>query len=211
MGTAYYDPRSVSLRLDRTICMYKGEPLYVELGAHHDPSLSTRIGPDYWHILWGTRLKGGTKWIKDIDYRSPDFDYRALPLGYINHCGGAYYLARSPARQQKQGLCRSSTIFVGEQPQVGTWWASKDLHDCIMGIYPSLDKALKDLEEYKAMKVAVSRNVAIAWNGGGVYTLHHKGRQVGFKEKFTWRMYETRERKALVSCINEEMPEIVCV
>lgn len=218
MGTAYYDPRSVSLRLDKTICIYKGEPVFVEVD--NPPERRQRVDPetgnlialppdasDAFHILKMYKLDGRLSKPTKVDYREPEFDYRAFPLGYINFMGSAFYLRRVPSRVQKQGLDKH---FVASEPvglQGSNWFFSKDMKDCILGIYPSVAEAMQSIDLGKAESVGVRRNFAISFSSGGAHRLNFKGREIAYMSDGEFILIHRKERDAMSRIIRAEFKE----
>ncbi len=203
MGDAYWDAHSVEMRLDETICLYQGKPVYVQVDRD-------RLGDG--HTLKAYKLDGRMRNPTRVDYRTEDFDYRAFPLGYMNSDRNAYYLTRVPARQQKQGLERRQLRGIPELPHMEGWFYGRDMEDCILGRYPSVPEALEKLDTYAVESIAVSRNVAIRMRSTGGTKLLYKGRTIGHrKADGSFALIESKETKALRGVIQEELGDALCL
>lgn len=204
MGTAYFDPASVHRRLHQTICMYKGEPVFVECLYRED-----RIPEgEEWHKVRISTLPLGESRSRTVDYRSTDFDYRAIPLGYMNAEGGAYYLTRIPGdrNHQKQGLCKYQ-IHSYPTVQAFNFFASSWLRDCILGVYPTYVEALEELSN-GAKSVAVTRCIALKRDKGDRSYLLYRGRQVGSGiDGNNWIITRGRDAKTIHTVINDYFTE----
>lgn len=120
-----------------------GEPVYVQRVLDS--------GMCYLHMIDDENNATITKHIDDLDMHP-------VPLGYVNVRGDVVYLARIPMRRDwKQGLRQANS------------WSSKGLLDdiprksirhCIIGKYPTFNKACKDVK----IGVARGRNKIIAWH-----------------------------------------------
>lgn len=191
MGTAYFDARSVTLRLDRTICIYKGMPVFVEAGNRRED----------WHNVTIHALPVGSTKGNIVDYREPEFDYRAFPLGYINYSGGtAHYLMRVPSRQQAQGLSRGCIISSPELRSEGGWFRSQEMSDCILGKYPTLSECVDTIKTYKRRSTAFTRELSLEEDAGTIL-LQYKGRNIGYQEGDKYKLFPSRDRKMLRSII----------
>jgi hypothetical protein len=141
----------------------------------------------------------------EVDYTVPEFSYKAFPLGYINIGGVATYLTRLPARQQAQGLAQTSIIGYPGRPNYPNWFTSREMKDCILGVYPGLANAEQDLETYQGTSIAIAREVAIKRQSGDVIALMYRGRVVGYKKENNYWLLETREKKVLTDILKEHV------
>ena len=72
-----------------------------------------------------------------------DFNIQPVPLGYINLGEKAVYLRRIPRRRWKQGLSSDSL-----DKRIGAHaLRSRSMANCILGRYPSLEKALSRVKD----------------------------------------------------------------
>lgn len=201
MGTAYYDPRSVGLRLDRTICMYKGKPVYV-----YATNATRGVTDDSYHMveIMDVTSKPMTK-AKMVDYRDADFDYRAMLLGYINYNKGAYYLSRVPSRIQKQGLCRTAITSDPHNIGGGGWFTSDGMRDMLLNDYPSYADCINAIDNDGWDAAAFHRCFAI--KAARAKQLMYKGRTIGFQERNgKYRLVDSKEADALRMTIKELFP-----
>lgn len=135
------------------------------------------------------------------DLSSPHFrNFRPFPLGMMNlitkdkagktvDCE-TLYLERQPNRLTQQGLIRSM-IYVSpvnaamSRPpsavnyQFDTW--SEDFHDCIMGVYPSIETCISKMTDVNVANEAAAfhRNFAIVRGPIGMLFLSYKADIVG--------------------------------
>lgn len=75
--------------------------------------------------------------------RLDDLNLEPVPLGYVNTGGRALYLQRIPIRRGpgNQGLTQGNCGSTGER----LWrFPNKSLRQCIIGKYPSFDKAVEE-------------------------------------------------------------------
>lgn len=170
MGAEYFDDEQKRMKLDRTICLYKGEPYYIRADI-------------YGKNLVSLYELGSMKKIKDVDYREEDFNYTAVSLGYTNWDGVAYYTSRVPERQNSQGL---GVYQIMTRPKMYSenWFVSEAVKNTIKGIYPSLDKALSEVGNLPGQKksIAFSRYFAVESKYRDVIGLNYRGREVGYLE-----------------------------
>ena len=197
MGTAYVDARSVALRLDRTICMYDGKPVYVQV---------LRVPDGDWNKVYINALPcipHNTAQL--VDHRDAKFDYRAFLLGYINLKRTAHYLTRVPNRQQKQGLDRYCLVSSPEITDDVDWFIGDKMRDCILGIHPIHDEALDLVLSYEKTSVSISREIAIENASGGLITLLYRGRVVGHRDGDGYNLLPSKERKILQDILQETL------
>lgn len=140
------------------------------------------------------KCRGEYSYVKDFCEDSGDVYYKRLrdgcrlecelrhidttpaKLGYVNMAGEAYYVCRMPMRNDwKQGLRWRNLATRGKGFDFGN---SKyyELLDCLSGIYPSLEEAIRLLK--KAGSVAFSRDFCISNSG----VLSYKSAEVGYLE-----------------------------
>jgi len=147
MGLEYNDHQDTIMRLDGTICMYDKEPYYITVaGTKNTVHLHD--------------LSAGNKHIKTVKYTEDTFSYKPFPLGYLNIEDKAYFMARSPDRRQKQGLCHNLIRFANTPPR-GTWFATSEMKKCIKGEYPSIDEVKEAIFTGRSNKLAFHRFCAL--------------------------------------------------
>lgn len=201
MGTAYYDPRSVILRLDRTICFYKGQPVYVEArnatgGLQGDDAHKL----DVWDI-------GQSKKNIQVDYRDTDFSYKAMILGYVNMKDSATYVTRVPSRIQKQGLCRHSLSYT-PNPNY-TLYNTREMGNMLLNIYPSLEEALEFVQH--GAKKACAFHRTFAFRATRPLSLEYRGETIAYLEGKYFRLLDLKESKAIKEFAKEEFGDRLCL
>jgi hypothetical protein len=170
MGEKFYAEEDKQRRLNGTVCMWEGKPVYciIQTGRR-------RAGPE--EILVAPLPEATDTWKdapwKVVKYTDPRFSYEAFPLGYINYGGRCGYLMRSPHQQQSAGLGSGNIIIQGDYG-LGTdrFLASQAMEDCILGKYPTLKEVLS-----KGIG-AFSRNFAIRGVGRKL-GLEYQGNIIG--------------------------------
>lgn len=181
MGRAFLSMDDVRLRLHKTVCMYKGEPVYVnvdDIGTDH----KVRVCP-----LVAVANASLDKY-KLVDYREDAFDYKYMELGYMNYKNNTWFLARNPERKNHQGLkydCIHSTPYIGDEHSYINWFFSSAMHDCIMGKYPTLTEALDKLRNEDAKGVAVHRDFAVKWIDNNNIGMFYREQLISIKDDVT--------------------------
>jgi hypothetical protein len=167
VGERFFDASHVRQKLNHTICMYKGSPVYVD-----------HVGGDTIQVF----PVGGTPTPFNIEYTDPEFDYSEIPLGYCTYRNKAYYLAREPQRINSQGLTMrailSEPVFDKNHQDL---MFSKAFKDCILGNHPTYERALAKIADSHE-SCAVSRTVALQRVARGTYMALHRGRAVAISE-----------------------------
>lgn len=169
VAEAYLNQHDLDLRLDRTICMYDGVPVYVRTyGLRHNHPLIDIF-----------KLNGQIyKAWKTIDHKEDLFCDRATKLGYLNYGDSAYYLERVPHRHQNQGLRVTNLHTVPGLSRYGNdWFVGKEMEQCILGKYPSYTTAIKSIES-GTTGVAIHRCLSISLIDSRSRGLFYKGRLV---------------------------------
>lgn len=91
----YDNPHDASLRLNRTIVRFKGEPVYVK-----DVMENADL------IVWDMREGSSNFQVSSNDRR---LDVTSIPLGYFDNGERSIYLFRAPSRSQTQGVRLENT------------------------------------------------------------------------------------------------------
>lgn len=182
MGRAFLSMDDVRMRLHKTVCMYKGEPVYVnvdDIGQDH----KVRVCP-----LAAVANASIDKY-KLVDYREDAFDYRFIELGYFNYKNDCWFLSRNPERKNHQGLrydCISaSPNDLSEYHSYIQWFFSPSMHDTIMGKYPKLSEALDKLRHEDAKGVAVHRDFAVKWIDNNNIGMFYRDQLISIKDDVT--------------------------
>lgn len=108
-----------------------------------------------------------------------EVDVTPIKLGYINLPIRAEYFFRIPSRQYKQGL-REGTC-ANQAGRRSNITHSRQLVNCMLGIYPSVDQCVETLVNGESQSVAFGRKYAVAAKGGGTggFGLLYKDKVVG--------------------------------
>lgn len=169
MADEYFSREDASMRLNETICMWKGEPVYVHFRVNSESHTAVAI-KDF-HKRTREQI---------VEYTNDDFVYEAFPLGYMStSLHEAVYLTRVPERRQKQGLCKNSiNASNGLMPVRDRWWKTKEFYNCIMGIHTKAPKAIQLMNE-GIPGIVVGRHVAFRYVDHDVYSLVYRERVVG--------------------------------
>jgi len=102
-----------------------------------------------------------------------DLNLEPVPLGYVNHQGGAYYVTRKPMRRDwKQGLRQNNICFVGAEGFYDMPWY--DIQKTILGEYPKPLDAIDQVTRGRLKSVAFSRDFSV----DNQRRLNYKGRHV---------------------------------
>lgn len=154
----YEKPEDAVMRLDKSVVRWKGIPVWLrcEGGYKYAP-----------HALDGTSKVPAT-----VDANSTDLDISSPELGYVNVTNGSVqdivYVARIPARKQKQGVDGTGLSYRRAGGQTlhkdsqGWGVCFKDLDKTIRGEYPSAKEAYDTVTKTKALSVAFSRKLAFS-------------------------------------------------
>lgn len=174
----YLSRDDARLRLNHTVCLYEGKPVYVRLdNEEYDSACECRI----WD-LHKVNDRGGRG--KKIDYRDKGFDAKNIELGYCQTGTTAVYLSRLPVRHNQQGLKQESVM--GEPSNIPYEFYSEDMSHCIMGKHRPLKTALAMLNDgYE--KIPISRTLAVGWLDRTKIALYYKEQIVALKEDTTSR------------------------
>lgn len=197
---AYLNYQDAMMRLNDTICLYEGEPVYVVMSGNDQTEAVIRF------------YDGTSRRSKVINYTDDKFTYHPIRLGYMNIGKNTFYLTRSPVRRQKQGLSQDNIVNQSNTRISSRWFPSKGLTHCIQGKYPSLKDALKLLNDRKTKGVAVDRDIALKLADTSTITIYFKERTVGLfdlqKRSVSWSenemtsiIFRILERKGLGSLI----------
>lgn len=170
--------RDLQQKLNATVCMYAGKPVWVEVVG------ATVIIAD---------LPGGDN-RREIKASDPLFDVSTPPLGYCD-ASPVKYLTRIPARRSVQGLShrslRSERLPIGfnQQRVEGTGdriFFTRGFVDMVINKYRPLEDTLKYLRgkinnhPEEMLDAAVSRNIALQINKLGIIHVFYKQDLVGW-------------------------------
>jgi hypothetical protein len=169
MGMAFHSVEDKRMKLHNTICMWKGKPYMVNA----DQAGQTVV----------LQTLAGRAEPKAVKYTDDDFDYRSVPLGYVNYGINALYLVRLPTRQNRQGLNPEQMRIVGNQRfAIYDFLNTKNMESCILGEHPPFEEALRQVTEGEAASRAFHRHCSIKREGSRI-ALEYRGRIVGYKDR----------------------------
>lgn len=169
-GDKYETAEEVKFRLENSIVMYDGEPVYITQCLVPDREDKGEVARVYFRKLpvGGAVARGMADPEKDVRkyLSSKKFDLAPFKMGYFNHGGSAHFISRTPIRQNRQGLAQGNCKFTdvrGNQTKdmgFATALGSKGFVDMISGNYPEFKEAGALLDEKGTASVAVSRSFA---------------------------------------------------
>jgi hypothetical protein len=169
MGKEFFGAEDKKQKLNGTICMYKGSPVYVQAERDDDTTVTIQN-------LTGKNLP------KKIKYTDEEFDYLNIPLGYLNYGQNAMYLSRQPARQYYQGLRAEYIMADGpRQHYVADYFMTSSMVSCILGDHPTFHKALEAVVDGEAQSRAFSRHLSVSREERRV-GINYRGRLIGHKQ-----------------------------
>lgn len=168
MGEMFFNADHVHMKLDRTICLFKGIPYYIRHDTNDDrvrcASLDGLVKEFY------------------IKYTDKDFDYTHIPLGYCNYGKETYYLVREPQRINQQGLTTRAIRVIGPSPMtLDNIIFNKAFVECVIGLQKDFSDALTLLHE-GARGCALSRHMAIRRQSLKLYTIEYRGNTVSISQ-----------------------------
>jgi hypothetical protein len=131
---------------------------------------------------------------------SENWNWKPVPLGYVNTGPQAVYVFRRPIRKWKQGLHRDN-MGVGNRADLAPIrlrhadiLRSRELGRCIQRDYPSFEDASKAVMEGDARGKVASRSFhpefSLERNELGLLWLAYRGTRVGWYEKGHLRLGE---------------------
>ena len=167
MGKPFHSAEDKRMKLQGSICLWKGKPFMVLAELPGNEVELYRLGD-------GTRTK--------VDYTSEDFDYRSVPLGYIDYGKSAYYLTRMPHRQNKAGVSMETISVLGRGMHPENVFNTKAMEQCVLGEYTSFERACDEVEQGKSFSRAFHRRMAVVGESRHI-AVHYRGRLVGYKVK----------------------------
>lgn len=164
-------PQHASGYLSGSVVRYQGQPTNIVDVVEGDEGQYTTH-----HRLLVNQGRGRNN-INDL--MDGKFNLHPVPLGMMNIRGDnkqiaeAVYMTRVPERRWKVGLTQNGTRIIPVRYEEDNmfwrmdrqWFLSMDMHDCIVGEYPSFDNAIRMLKRSRRRSVAFSRNFALVAEG----------------------------------------------
>ena len=165
MSRVYESLADLRMRLNGTVVLHKGDPVFVSVED------STN-----WETVYLASLTSGKNYrvsYKELDTSSPQ-------LGYMNWKDNAYYVERISGRWQFQGLRQEGlTIRDLGRNAIGNYLTSKSFASCILADHPTLKSALDDVLNFRAIKRAFHRDLAVGRGAQGRINLYYKDTVIG--------------------------------
>lgn len=184
-GDKYETAEEVQIRLQGTIVLYDGSPVYISRVNIPEAGDDDKIARVWFYPL--PLVGGGNETRKFLSSRK--FDLAPFKMGYMNRGGQAYFLSRAPLRQYQQGLNAKVLIIQtikGQKADFGYDNCIRDrgFVDMVAGKYPSFKDAGDMLGNHETSSVAVSRMFAFVIDHDleALYLLH-KGVKCGLALK----------------------------
>lgn len=173
MALPYFNCEDLYRYLNNTICTYRGDYVYVTVANRYDTNAEMKVR------LWPLPLKDfSQKNFTEIDHRDPEFNDRALPLGYLNWNTNAFYLERMPYRRQHHALQSATIMGHPRSDYESQWFTSQEMLNMLKGIYPSIKEARANLADgYEA--VALHRHIALRRISRSTCFLNYRGDAIG--------------------------------
>ena len=167
-GEAYETTEEVKFRLENTIVLYDGAPVYItRVSMPEEREEAKEIARVFFQELPFKPLNVGNKAKEQRKYLSSrKFDLAPFKMGYFNHDGQAIFASRNPVRQNRQGLCSATCKMSDVRGKASRDYFWEDIIsgdgfvDMISNKYPSFAEAGDMLGNKENSSVAVSRSFA---------------------------------------------------
>lgn len=182
-GTKYETQDEVKARLENTVVLYEGNPVYITKVTLPDLDDAKEIARVFFKTL-PFDSNGRDKEVRKY-LSSRNFDLTPFKMGYLNYKNEVLYLSRATGRQYKQGLCAHNLIVApsarakqefGDRIPFRELLYLQEFVDMIKGVYPSFESACKQKEG----SVAVSRIFSLEKDPDlGCFYLTHKDTKCG--------------------------------
>lgn len=187
-GDKYETTEEIKFRLESSIVLYDGQPVYISKVNVVDAEDRKEIARVFYYEL-PLMGRGNGKEVRKY-LSSKKFDLAPFKMGYLNHGGEAVFLARTPVRQHKQGLSSTSSVFTdckgrrSENINFNTLTSSQGFVDMYKGVYPEFGHCGDLLGNNDHSSVAVSRSFAfVIDNDLDALMMMHKGVRCGIAMK----------------------------
>jgi hypothetical protein len=198
----YHAEEDRNRRLNGTICMYDGNPVYIRCS---DPHGRITLKADEVFITEPTNVFDYSGY-RVVKYTDDKFCAKAFPLGYANHREGICYVTRKPHQQQRAGI-HEGVIDVKGDSSTHHFIYSQAMVDCIKGNYPTFEEARKTVSQGKP--VAFTRFLAFRPLYKNIYTLEYRGRPAGIvKKDDVLELFEGKESRIIKALASEYIKEV---
>ena len=203
-GDKYETADEVKMRLEQTVVLYEGKPVYITKvssvggGLGYDAEDNPIKADDkkeiarvfFRELPMDPRIGNDEKNTHRKYLSSRNFDLSPFKMGYFNIKGRAIFAARSPIRQNRQGLSSQVlklTDIKGrpvEDISFTSAISSKGFVDMVAGVYPTFKDVGDLLGDDENSSMAVSRCFALGIDHD-LELLHllHKGVRCGIAMK----------------------------
>lgn len=192
-GTAYETVEEAHMRLQGSVVLYDGEPVYITAVKAVERQ-DEGGGRDIFRVYAVPLPYGKADDVRngnDKQFRkyisSKKFDLSPFPMGWCSYGRDAYYLSRIPARQARQGLTSGNLKIsaIGGRPikaDYNSLVSSEEFKRCVTGKYEDVEIALARLNGLgDDVVVPVGRSFAFVKDVDiGLVYLYHKNTKCGF-------------------------------
>lgn len=189
-GEAYETTEEVKFRLESTVVLYDGAPVYISrVSMPEQQEEAKEIARVFFYELpynpGVIKVKEQRKYLS-----SKKFDLAPFKMGYMNYNGQAVFTSRNPVRQNRQGLtansCKITLLNKDDRGMFGfhELIACEGFTDMVAGKFPSFADAGDMLGDKKNSSVAISRSFAFHIDHDiEALLLLHKGVKCGIAVK----------------------------
>lgn len=187
-GDNYETAEEIRFRLEGTIVLYNEKPVWISRVQAPDGEDRKEIARVFFYDLpWAGKV-GAKETRKYLSSRN--FDLTPFKMGYMNHGGQATFVARTPVRQNKQGLSQATALFTNvkgvksEIMNFTTMIQSQGFVDMVDGKFPDFKAAGELLDNKGVTSVAISRSFAFVIDHDfQMLLMLHKGVKCGIAMK----------------------------
>jgi hypothetical protein len=175
---AFIRQEDTHLRLEKTVCMYKGVPVYCAV------SMDFPVNTVHYCPI-ETAMETQRARYKAVLCTSDEFSAKVPELGYLNYDTNAWYLTRVPERKQRQGLVSTSVVSspnINDMYDPHRWFFSEAMKDLLTNQYPTRREAIENVMNgiggIPVKGSAFHKHCAIVRIDIGSIGLHYRGRLV---------------------------------
>lgn len=189
-GDKYETQEEVNFRLNNTVVLYDGKPVYItriNMPEAEDKKEIARVF--FVELPYGRKLGDGVKETRKY-LSSRNFDLAPFRMGYFNHNGEAVFASRTPIRQNQQGLNAKNVTFVdtrgkrAENMNFNEMVKSQGFVDMVNGVFPDFFAAGELLGNKDNSSIAISRSFCFRMDHDlEALLLLHKGIKCGIALK----------------------------
>lgn len=183
----YMTAQDVQLRLNKTVVMYRGHPVYVGQGLMTEYTGADDLTLDVFDLI-------EQRWLPKVHSSDEELEVKAQYLGYFNLRDGrnidtATYAARLPCRRQRQGLSQENCYIYNLNGNIlnnrmdnihPSYLKMKSFGEMMMNEYPKFEECLKQLKDHDRCKArAFGRKLLITEDEIGLIKLHYFTTAIG--------------------------------